>query len=46
MKSIREQQFERIERKEKIIYAFTIAMTYIAISAVGSLIIMWHGGLL
>ena len=46
MKTIRQQQFERIERKENIIYAFTIAMTYLAISALGSLILMWHGGLL
>ena len=46
MKNIRQEQFERIERKEKLLYAFTIAMTYLAISAVGSLVLMWHGGLL
>ena len=46
MKSIREQQFEHVERKEKLLYAFTIAMTYIAISAAGSLFLMWYEGII
>jgi hypothetical protein len=44
MKSIRQKQFENIERREKQINYILIGITYLLISASGSLFLMaWEG---